>query len=117
MVQSPARLAEHDVEVALQQVLAAEAASRTAVAAARAQAEQIAEHGRAQARAVAERARTRIAWGRDRLARSLAAQQADIEVQRAALGPAAQPDRSELDALDAAVERLVVELTGGSVSP
>jgi hypothetical protein len=116
MVESPVPLAEHDVEAALQQVLAAEVASRDDVAAARAQAAHIAEQGRSRARAVAERARARIAWGRERLARSLATQRAEIDAQCAALGVAPDPDRTALDALDAAVERLAAELTG-ALSP
>lgn len=117
MVESPGSLAERDVEVALQQVLAAEAASRDAVAAAREQAELIAEQGRARARAIAERARERIAWGRDRLARALAARRADIDAQRERLGTADDPDDAALEAVDAAVEQLAAQLTGGPVSP
>lgn len=117
MVESSAPFAEHEVEAALQQVLAAEAAARDTVAAARAQAERIAEQGRAQARRVTERAHARIASARDRLARSLAAQRAEIDAQREALELTPVPDRATLEALDAAVERLAAELGGGAVSP
>ncbi len=100
-----------EVEAAIAGVLEAERAAGAAVESCAAQAQARVQQARERARAIAERAAQRTAHVRQIAAERLAARLAAIERERLALDEHADLDASDLQRLQAAIDRLATSLT------
>lgn len=102
------------VEAAIAGVLSAEREAQAAIEAARRDAEALAAATRAQVRQVADRAEARILAARRSVERRIAEHEARVKAEVAALLPDENLTPEDLARLDAAVQALARELTGGA---